>query len=74
MTHKLVNQLKEHKIFLRLYLTWAGKTGQELRDIKRNDKEYSIEKSMILFHNYIINDLKLSSNYANTAIGGYFGT
>jgi hypothetical protein len=54
---------KSYKTVMKQYLEFTGKTGQELLDIKRNDKDFAVENSMLAYRKYILSKGK-SENYA----------
>jgi hypothetical protein len=61
-----------YKTFLKLYLEWSGKTGQQLLDDKKNDKDATVEKSLLLFRKWILDSGK-STNYASSSVGAIGG-
>lgn len=38
---------KSYKTVMKQYLEYTGKTGQQLLDIKRNEKDFAVENSML---------------------------
>src|SRR5665648_1220177 len=63
-----------YKTFLKLYMEWSKKTGQQLLDEKKADKEFSVEQSLLYFRKWILASDK-STNYASSiigAIGGFY--
>jgi hypothetical protein len=66
---------KCYKTFLKLYLDWSGKTGQQLIDEKKaHPDDGYVEKSLLQFRKWITDSGK-SSNYARSvmgAVGGFF--
>lgn len=61
-----------YKTFLKLYLEWSKKTGQQLIDEKKNDKDATVEKSLLYFRKWILESGK-STNYASSAVGAIGG-
>jgi hypothetical protein len=58
-----IGTFKSYKTVMKQYLEYTGKTGQELLDIKRNDKDFAVENSMLAYRKYILSKGK-SENYA----------
>ena len=54
---------KSYKTVLKQYLEYTKKTGQELLDIKRQDKDFQVENSMLTYRKHILSKGK-SENYA----------
>jgi site-specific recombinase XerD len=54
---------KSYKTVMKQYLEYTGKTGQELLDIKRQDKDFQVENSMLNYRKHILSKGK-SENYA----------
>jgi hypothetical protein len=54
---------KSYKTVMKQYLQYTQKTGQQLLDIKRNDKDFQVENSMLNYRKYILSKGK-SENYA----------
>lgn len=54
---------KSYKTVMKQYLEHTGKTGQELLDIKRQDKDFQVENSMLNYRKHILAKGK-SENYA----------
>jgi len=54
---------KSYKTVLKQYLEYTQKTGQQLLDIKRNDKDFQVENSMLAYRKHILSKGK-SENYA----------
>ena len=54
---------KSYKTVMKQYLEYTQKTGQELLDIKRNDKDFAVENSMLNYRKHILSKGK-SENYA----------
>lgn len=54
---------KSYKTVMRQYLQYTGKTGQELLDIKKADKDFQVENSMMAYRKHILSRGK-SANYA----------
>ena len=54
---------KSYKTVLKQYLEYSQKTGQQLLDIKRNDKDFQVENSMLTYRKHILSKGK-SENYA----------
>lgn len=52
-----------YKCQLKQYLKWTGKSGQELIDIKRNDKDFQVENSLLAYRKHLLS-LGKSENYA----------
>jgi hypothetical protein len=44
---------KSYKTVLKQYLEYTQKTGQQLLDIKRNDKDFQVENSMLNYRKHI---------------------
>jgi hypothetical protein len=61
-----------YKTFLKLYLEWSNKTGQQLLNEKKNDKDATVEKSLLYFRKWILASGK-STNYASSTIGAIGG-
>ena len=61
-----------YKTFLKLYLEWTKKTGQQLINEKKADKEATVEKSLLYFRKWILESGK-STNYASSTIGAVGG-
>jgi hypothetical protein len=57
-----------YKSRMKLYLEFAKKTGQELLDIKRNDKDFQVENSLFAYGKWLLKRGK-SENYATSSIG-----
>jgi site-specific recombinase XerD len=54
---------KSYKTVMKQYLEYTQKTGQQLLDIKRNDKDFAVENSMLNYRKHILSKGK-SENYA----------
>jgi site-specific recombinase XerD len=54
---------KSYKTVMKQYLGYTQKTGQQLLDIKRNDKDFQVENSMLNYRKHILSKGK-SENYA----------
>jgi hypothetical protein len=54
---------KSYKTVMKQYLEFTGKTGQELLDIKKVDKDFQVENSMLNYRKHILSKGK-SENYA----------
>jgi hypothetical protein len=54
---------KSYKTVLKQYLEYTKMSGQQLLDIKRNDKDFQVENSMLNYRKYILS-LGKSENYA----------
>jgi hypothetical protein len=54
---------KSYKTVMKQYLEFTGKTGQQLLDIKRNDKDFQVENSMMAYRKHILSRGK-SANFA----------
>jgi len=63
---------KTYKTQMKQYLEFTGKTGQELLDIKRNDKDFQVETTMFGYRKFLLGKGK-SENYATSSIGAIRG-
>jgi hypothetical protein len=54
---------KSYKTVMKQYLDFTGKTGQQILDNKRNDKDFEVENSMLAYRKHILSKGK-SENYA----------
>lgn len=56
-----------YKTSMKFYLEWANKTGKELLEIKRNDKDFAVENSLFAFKKWILETKKTMSgkNYSS---------
>ncbi|MGD0071572.1 MAG: hypothetical protein ABSB71_08450 [Candidatus Bathyarchaeia archaeon] len=64
-----------YKSQMKLYLEFIKKTGAELLEIKRNDKDFQVEKSMLELRKWLLEKGK-SQCYATSTIGcvrGFYG-
>ncbi len=62
-----------YKTFLKLYLEWSGKTGQQLIEEKlAHSNDGKVEKSLAFFRKWILESGK-STNYASSALGAVGG-
>ncbi len=59
--------LNTYKTIMKLYLTFTKKSGQQLLDEKKSDKDFQVENSMFQFRKHILEER--SEAYATTAIG-----
>lgn len=61
-----------YKCQLKQYLQWTGKTGQELIDIKKADKDFQVENTFFAYRKYLLSQGK-SENYATSSINAIRG-
>lgn len=54
---------KSYKTVMKQYLEYTGKTGQQLLEIKKADKDFQVENSMLAYRKHILSKGK-SENYA----------
>src|SRR5208283_1424215 len=50
-----------YKTSMKFYLEFSGKTGKELLEIKKNDKEFAVENSLFDFKKWILETKKTMS-------------
>jgi hypothetical protein len=62
----------QYKRTLKLYKEFTQKTGDELIEAKRNDRNYQVEASMLLFRKWLI-EKGYAETYCKTAVGGVCG-
>jgi hypothetical protein len=60
-----------YKVFLRNYLEYTGKTGQQLLDEKKADTEFTVEKSLFPFREFLVKGK--SESQGTTAMGAVRG-
>jgi hypothetical protein len=63
---------KTYKTQMKLYLEYTGKTGQQIIDEKRNDKNFQVEKNILGFRKWLLQKGK-SENYATSTVGAVRG-
>jgi hypothetical protein len=63
---------KTYKTQMKLYLEHTGKTGQQIIDEKRNDKNFQVEKNILGFRKWLLQKGK-SENYATSTVGAVRG-
>ncbi len=79
-TEEWLNSLKKgtritYRYNWRRFLEFVGSTGDKILENRKADKEYSWEKKVMEFHDWLINKRKMSSHTAKTAGGvvrGFF--
>jgi hypothetical protein len=56
-----------YKTSMKFYLEFSGKTGKELLDIKKNDKDFAVENSLFAFKKWLLETKKTLSgkNYSS---------
>jgi len=57
-----------YKSHMKQYLEFTKKSGQELLDIKRNDKDFQVENTLFTYRKWLLERGK-SEKYATTSIG-----
>lgn len=69
-----IGTFKTYKTQMKQYLEWAKRTGQELIEAKRNDKDFQVENSLFAYRKYLLSQGKSEAYTVSSimAIRGFY--